>query len=219
MKQLSISLLITALFFLAFESSAQDVTKRKTKEDKVKMKKDDAKKKMDNNAMNAASMDSTASMPAMSNVSMSSGAGMGEMLPYKAEYSSQFEIGDPAKSKMILELWKDWDDNNFSRHADYFADTVTMILPSGDVITGKDSVRASAERYRGSLTSAQSKVDAYISTRSIDRNEDWVCIWGSETDVDKDGNTTVRNLHEIWRINKDGKVDFMQQFAGTPPKR
>lgn len=213
MKKLSAFLLIISLLFVSFSTQAQDV-KKKTKDDKMKMKKDDAKMKMDN--MKNTNMDTMSNMS--SNMSVSSNAGMGDMLPYKAQYSSQFEMGDPAKSKMILELWKDWDDNNFSRHANYFADTVSMTFPSGEMVKGKDSVLASATRYRGSLASVKSTVDAWISTRSIDKNEDWVCIWGSETDVDKEGKSTTTHLHEIWRINKDGKVDYMQQFAGKPPK-
>jgi hypothetical protein len=75
--------------------------------------------------------------------------------PYKATYSSDFKIGDPAHAKMILELWKDWDDNAFDRH-NYFADTVVMFLPDGSVIKGKDSCLAGAKRVRGSMSSATS---------------------------------------------------------------
>ncbi len=35
---------------------------------------------------------------------------------YTANYSSNFAIGNPAHSKMILDMWKDWDDNAFNRH-------------------------------------------------------------------------------------------------------
>lgn len=135
--------------------------------------------------------------------------------PYTAGYSSDFRIGDPKDAKMILDLWKDWDDNAFDRH-DYFADTVVMFLPDGSVIRGKDSALAGAKRYRGSLTSSTSTLDAFIPLKSVDRNEDWVALWGSETDVMPDGHTEKRDIQEIWRINKDGKVDFMKQFEAKP---
>ena len=61
--------------------------------------------------------------------------------PYTANYSSNFQIGDPANSKMILELWKDYDDNAFDRH-DYFADTAVMFFPDGSMVRGKDSILA-----------------------------------------------------------------------------
>jgi len=134
--------------------------------------------------------------------------------PYTAEYSSNFKIGNPAQSKMILELWKDWDDNAFDRH-NYFADTIVMFLSDGGVIHGKDSCMAGAKRFRGSMTSAVSTISAWIPLKSVDKNEDWVAVWGSETDVFPDGKKEVRDLHEIWRFNKAGKVDFMKQFASA----
>lgn len=135
--------------------------------------------------------------------------------PYTANYSSDFKMGNPADAKMILELWKDWDDNAFDRH-DYFSDTVVMFLSDGSVIKGKDSCLAGAKRFRGSMSSAVSSLNAWIPLKSIDRNENWVALWGTETDTFPDGKTSKRDLQEIWRINKDGKIDFMKQFAAVP---
>lgn len=138
--------------------------------------------------------------------------------PYKAEYSSNFAIGNPAHSKMVLELWKDWDDNAFDRH-NYMADTVVMYFPDGSMVKGKDSAMAAAKQYRGSMKSAVSTIRAFISLKSVDRNENWVAVWGDETDTYPDGKTETKELQEIWRINKDGKVDFMKQFSSMPTKQ
>jgi hypothetical protein len=135
--------------------------------------------------------------------------------PYTANYSSDFKIGNPADAKMILELWKDWDDNAFDRH-NYFADTVVMFFPDGSMVKGKDSCLAGAKRYRGSMSSATSSLDAWTPLKSVDRNENWVALWGTEMDTYPDGKTNKRDIHEIWRINKDGKVDFMKQFSSMP---
>lgn len=138
--------------------------------------------------------------------------------PYTANYSSNFKIGNPAHAKMILDLWKDWDDNAFERH-DYMADTVVMFFPDGTVVKGKDSCLAGAKRFRGSLSGATSTLDAWMPLKSVDRNEDWVALWGTETDTWADGRTEKRDLQEIWRINKDGKVDFMKQFYSKPSEQ
>src|SRR5258708_26087419 len=98
--------------------------------------------------------------------------------PYKATYSSDFKIGNPAHAKMILELWKDWDDNAFDRH-NYFADTVVMFLSDGGVLKGKDSCLAAAKRFSGSMSSATSVLNAWIPLKSIDRNQDWVALCGT----------------------------------------
>ena len=56
---------------------------------------------------------------------------------------------------------------------------------------------------------------------SIDKNENWVCVWGMETDTDKKGKVDSSYLQETWRFNKDGKADLFYQFraAATPPKK
>ena len=135
--------------------------------------------------------------------------------PYTANYSSKFAMGNPAHSKMILDLWKDWDDNAFNRH-DYFADTVVMLFPDGTMAKGKQQTMDGAIKYRGSMASAKSTLEAWMPLRSVDKNENWVALWGSETDTWADGKTETRDIHEIWRINKDGKIDFMKQFTAKP---
>ena len=47
--------------------------------------------------------------------------------PYTATYSSSFKIGKSAYSAIVLNLWKDWDDNTFDKQ-DYFADRVVIYL-------------------------------------------------------------------------------------------
>ena len=153
----------------------------------------------------------------MAKPKMATKMGMDQSLPYKATYSSKFEIGNPAMSKIILDLWKDWDDNAFDRHPNAFSDTITMYFPSGDMAKGKDSVLAGSRRIRGSMASAKSTIQAWIPLRSTDMNENWVAIWGTEEDTWKDGKKTTTAYHEVWRFNKDGKIDLMRQFESKVP--
>jgi len=142
---------------------------------------------------------------------------MDSSLPYKATYSSNFTMGDPALSKIILGLWKDWDDNKFEKAASFFADTITMYFPNGQMAKGRDSVIAGGVKYRGSLASAKSMVHAWIPLKSVDMNENWVAIWGTEEDTWKDGKKTVTTLNEVWQFNKDCKMDLMRQFESKVP--
>jgi hypothetical protein len=134
-------------------------------------------------------------------------------MPYKATYSSKFVMGDPANGKLVLDMWKDFDDNAFERHADMFADTAMIFLSDGQVVKGRDSMMAGVKQYRNSLASVKSDVHAYMSLKSVDHNENWVAIWGTEHDTWKDGKTSSVELHEIWRLNKDGKIDMIRQFS------
>ena len=139
--------------------------------------------------------------------------------PYAIAYSSKFELADPEKGKMILDLWKDFDNNTFDNSKDKFADTVFMQFPGMEIYASRDSMISSTKAYRNSYKAVKSKVDAVISTRSTDKNENWVLVWGSEVHTDKKNVTDSVYLHEICKLNKDGKVDYMAQFTRTPVKK
>lgn len=208
MKRIVIFSCMFLLLFTVNQVSAQD-TKVKEKDDKTKMKEGDAKEKDKDNKTKIKDDNTKIKIKGQA---MNTGG-----YPYTAGYSSNFVMGNPAHAKMILDLWKDWDDNAFDRH-DYFADTVVMYLPDGSVVKGKSANLEGAKKYRGGMTSAKSTVDAWVPLRSVDKKEDWVAIWGTETDTWPDGKTETRNVQEVWRINRDGKVDLMRQFSGAPAK-
>lgn len=148
-------------------------------------------------------------------------AGVGKDLvyPYTAEYSSQFVPGMPANAKLVLEMWKAWDDDAYERGAPYFADTIVMQLPDGQVLRGKDSVLQAMKRLRSAYVTAQSTIEAWAPVKSLDRNEQWVAVWGREEDADRAGKRTTTRYHEIWRFNRDGKVDFVRQYTAQYPPR
>ena len=138
--------------------------------------------------------------------------------PYKVSYSSKFEAGDPQLSKMILELWKEFDNGDIGKHKDYFADSVEMLFPDGSRMhTSRDSAIAATNAYRSMYSAVTSRVDAVLPTRSLTDRVNWVCIWGMETHTTK-GKTDSVDLHEVWRFNKSGKIDFMMQYDRTTPR-
>ena len=141
-------------------------------------------------------------------------------LPYPVNYSSKFEMGDPQQSKIILDLWKDWDNGNLSNHKDNFADSVEMHFADGSVMhSSRDSVIAASQSYRNSFATAVSSIDAVMPVKSVDKNENWVLVWGKEIDTDKKGKVDSFYLQETWRFNKAGKTDLLFQYKQASPKK
>ena len=132
--------------------------------------------------------------------------------PYKADYSSKFAMGNPAYADKIVQLWKDWDDNQLERH-DYFSDTLTMWLPDGSVTHGKAANLEGAKKYRGSFVKAVSTLHAWVPLYSTDTKDNLVCVWGTEVDTFADGKVETKELHEVWWFNKDGKISAMRQWT------
>ncbi len=135
-------------------------------------------------------------------------------MPYTASYSSNFTMGDPSYSEKILTLWKDYENNTLDSHIDMLADTVTITLADGQTVKGKAENLARVKQFRGSIKDYKVSVDAWVSLKCTDRNQNVVCIWGDENFTDKDGKHVTSRIHEVWAFNNDGKVTLMLQFIG-----
>ncbi|MDB5022998.1 MAG: nuclear transport factor 2 family protein [Mucilaginibacter sp.] len=134
---------------------------------------------------------------------------------YTASYSSNFTMADPSYSDKVLTLWKDFEDNALEKHGDLVSDTVTMMIADGPVVKGKAANLAGLKEFRSSLKNYKVTVEAWMSVKSVDKGENFVCIWGNEDFTDKDGKHINRRLHEVWGFNKDGKVSLLMQYAGA----
>ncbi len=180
--------------------------KTKVTDDKMKMKDGDAKTKITDDKTKITGDQGTIKVKGEDGMNT-----MGNVNPYTARYSSNFVMGNPAYTAMVVDMWKDWDDNAFERH-DYYADSLMMVLPDGTVMKGKTANMEGAKQFRSTLKSSNSTIETMLPFRSADKNEDWVAIWGTETNTWPDGKVEKRDIHELWRFNKDGKVDMMRQF-------
>ena len=142
--------------------------------------------------------------------------------PYNVSYSSKFVIGSSKNAETILTLWKDYDNGNLSAHKESFADSIELYLADGSKLhSSRDSIIAIIQKHRNMFSAVSDRVDAVTSLKSTDKNQDWVLVWGMETDIDKKGKVDSVNLMETWRLNKDGKADLVYQFnqvAATPKK-
>ncbi len=94
-----------------------------------------------------------------------------------------------------------------------------FLLPGNPGTGSTDSTLAGAQLFRNTFAAVKSTVHAYMPLKSTDKNDNWVCIWGTEVSTDKQGKVDSVGLQETWRFNKDGKIDLLYQFgrALVPP--
>lgn len=138
--------------------------------------------------------------------------------PYQVMYSSRFAIDDPKNAETVLGFWKALDDGNFGAMKEIFADTFDVRLADRFAMRAShDSTIAAIQAFRNMMTSVVHQVSAVIATKSTDKNEHWVLIWGMEKDTPKKGKVDSSILQETWRFNAAGKADLMYQFAEQPP--
>ncbi len=128
-------------------------------------------------------------------------------------YSSSWEIGNPEYAAMIVKgSWKDWQDNKLGDMKSWVADTITAFLSDNVMVNGIDSLAARWNRGRATYTTVIDTVHAAISLVSTDKKENWVTVWAKEINTLADGKKDTTEVMETWRINKDGKADFLLQY-------
>ena len=131
----------------------------------------------------------------------------------KPWYSSDFEIGDFKQGDIVVELWKQFDDNTIEKGLDYFADTVSMSGADGFRFTGtRDSLMKMVKKMRGGFSAYRTTIAAIAPLKSVDKNENWVCIWGTEYTTFKN-KVDSSDIQENWRFDKNGKVAFMHSYS------
>lgn len=141
-------------------------------------------------------------------------------LPYTASYSSSFEIGNPEFSAVILTgSWKDWENNTLDNMKNWMADTITAFQSDGDMVKGLDSMMTKWKRARAKYTSVIDTVQAVVPLYSTDKKEHWVLVWAREINTKVDGSKDTISLMETWRLNKDGKADFLLQYEQSKDKK
>jgi hypothetical protein len=138
-------------------------------------------------------------------------------LPFKPNYSSKIQIGNPEHVKVVLNFWKDWDNNTMDKSNQNFDDSVMVLLSSGRFIQGKSNLISTRSATRDAIQSVKSTVDVWVPLHITDKNEWLVALWGSQNVIRKDGSKVTQLINEIWRINKDGKVDMIRQYTGMAP--
>jgi hypothetical protein len=125
-------------------------------------------------------------------------------------------VGDNKKLKIVSDIWKEIENGDIKKSAEFFADEINFVFPNQAIRGKKDSVLSEVKKIRDSYLSLQTFVYSWMAARSKDHNEDWVFIWGKHVLTDKRGKLQIVEIHEIWQFNEAGKIKFVQQYNTRP---
>lgn len=141
--------------------------------------------------------------------------------PYTAEYSSDFNMGNPQHAKTVLDLFKMWEDNKISDMKSLLADSVSIDFPDGNKFNSTaDSLIRFAVQYRSSIPTIKTIVEAWTAVHLADKNEDYVLVWARDYMTDTSGKMDSVRTHAYFQI-KDNKIrhwsEFQQKLAAPSP--
>lgn len=144
-------------------------------------------------------------------------AGASVEFPYKMQYAD-WSFGDANNTKLVLDMYKAWEDNRMEDAAKAFGDSTTYDFHDG---TRATTVKASALDTFRVWRSANSKMSYDIITaiplRSKDKNEDWVSVWANAKWTAKDGKTDSAMHNGNWHI-ENGRIVAVIFLEKKPTK-
>lgn len=133
--------------------------------------------------------------------------------PYAAGYSSDWAIGNPENVKVVLELYKAYEEDRIDDFDKYLADTVSSQSYDAKYVTvSKAEAIKKAKDLRSTLKFVSEEFIAFVPLHSNDKNEDWVGTWMKEKVIRKDGTRDSTLYMETWHI-RDKKVNYRLGFA------
>lgn len=133
--------------------------------------------------------------------------------PYTAGYSSDFRMGDPALAKMVLDMYKEVEENRVDSIGKYYADTVIRYNFNQRLMTlGRDEMVKLAKDFRSQFKEFSETPLAWVSLHSNDKNEDWVITWIKEKVTYNNGKQDSTTYQENWRF-RDGKIYMVDSYA------
>ncbi len=131
--------------------------------------------------------------------------------------SPKFEMGDPKYVTVMLNQYKNI--NNYPEliDIDLYADDVVFIHTNGQVIKGKNQYLNYIRQSRDSLAILKDNFTAYTSLHSIDRDENWVILYGSRKRTNKDGTEHGNDFCILYVFSKDGKLTLIRPYTAATP--
>lgn len=142
--------------------------------------------------------------------------------PYKAAYSSDFSMGNANHAKIVLDLYKMWEDGRVDDFKSLLADSVNIDFPDGNKFKDNtaDSMINFAKQFRKTLSSVKLAFDGWMPVHANDAKEDYVLVWYREYETDMKGKVDSIRGHAYFQIKND-KVrswsEFQQKLTAPPP--
>ncbi len=140
-------------------------------------------------------------------------------LPYKATYSSDWSIGDPKYTKIVLDFYKELEADSIIGSSDYFEDSIQFRAYDTRIIKrSREEMLNLARDFRRKFKSLNEEFLAFVSLHSNDRNEDWVSLWIMERGIRTNGKPDSTLYQENWRF-RNGKVYSLGDYARYSPDK
>ena len=146
--------------------------------------------------------------------------GMRTALPELPAYVAfkDWEIGDPGKAKMVVDIYKAWDGPMMGDIASSFTDSAVYDFPDGSHwITTHKTIESTFREWRHHYKETSNIPFSMISLHNNERNQDWVIAWTWNKWRNSNGTKDSMLFCDNW-LFKEGKVTYLNSMQNQPSK-
>lgn len=131
---------------------------------------------------------------------------------------ADWTMGNPNHTKMILDLYRAWEQQDSAVFAASFADSATMDLPDKRRITFTNG-NAHKKLYaaRSQYQSISNKIVSAYALHNGENNADWVMVMVYNKWTYNDGTRDSALYSDNWRL-KEGKIVYLNSLEQAPTK-
>jgi len=129
-----------------------------------------------------------------------------------------WQMGDPAKTSLIVGVYRTWDSGNTDSMATFFADSSTYDFPDGTrrITTGK-TIEATFRKWRHEYAATSNIPFSLISLYNKDLKQEWVIAWTWNKWEAKGGIKDSALYCDNWRF-EEGKITYLNSMENHVSK-
>jgi len=133
--------------------------------------------------------------------------------PYTAAFSSDLSIGDANHAKMVLDLYKMWEDGKVDDFKTLMGDSVSIDFPDGNKYKDNkvDSMISFARQVRSTFSSVKLAFDGWMPIHANDIKEDFVLVWEKDYNTDKQNKVDSIAYQNVYQI-KNNKIAYWAEY-------
>jgi hypothetical protein len=132
--------------------------------------------------------------------------------------NKNWEIGNHQNTRLVLQVYKSWDNKAVEDMEALFADTVMMDMPNGvRRLASKTETVKRLLGQRKTLSTASNEILAAYPLLNSDNNDEWVNVLTYNKWTYKDRSRDSMLYMDLWKI-RDGKVSYLVSLEQMPSR-
>jgi len=125
---------------------------------------------------------------------------------YTSTYSAQWTKGDSSNTEVVMKFMKSWENNSID------TSLLSNFVYFKNNWEKKESIMDNLRIELNNFAKWKFSVSSIIPVKSIDRNENWVIVYGTLNKRDFKDNMTAINFTQWYKVNKENRIEFFKEF-------